>query len=169
MDYFAPVRQTDSPEVAWVREFDPGVGGELITDRNGDVYLWYLTDSHVLKYDKRGKVLWNKRFAPPGQNSWGGILSNPKGDLYLHRRTGDTTVISRLGPNGTLQDDIRFPNTGPFAMDTNGGRMAVEFVPSEPDRFRGRQYLAKYSPTGTREWSVYLQGNCSASRCGQWS
>jgi outer membrane protein assembly factor BamB len=133
------------------------VGGDLITDRNGDVYLWYETDSHVLKCDKRGKVLWNKRFSPPGQNSWGGILSNPKGDLYLTRRTGDMTVVSRLLPGGTLQNDIRFPNTGLYEIGANGGRMAIEFVPSVSDQFRGRQCLVRYSPNGTREWSVYLQ------------
>jgi len=30
------------------------------------------------------------------------------------------------------------------------------FVPSEAGQLRGKEHLTKYSPTGTREWSVYL-------------
>lgn len=162
IDYCAPAEQASAPVVAWIRSIDPGFGGSLITDNAGDLYLWYDTGAHVLKYDLQGKVIWNKRFVPAGQNGWTSITSNPKGELFMSRKIGEDTILSRLLPKGTLAGDVHLPMgkdlvSGPFAVDASGSRAAIDFIPKGSEAFVGQQYLSKYSPNGKREWTTYLR------------
>lgn len=162
VDYFTPTKQSSAPSVEWIRSLDPGVGGSLIADSAGSVYLWYDTDSHVLKYDRRGKLLWNKRFVPRNQNGWCSIVSNLKGDLFMARLLGEQRVFSRLLPNGTLAGAIYLPRStvmveGSYAVDENGGWVLIEFIQSNTDERDGQEYLSRYTPTAMRKWSTYLQ------------
>lgn len=175
VNYFAAAKQASAPGVAWMRSFESGSGGNLITDRAGDVYMWYETGARVLKYDSKGKVIWDKRFVPRGQNGWCNIASNPKGELFLSWQTKSQWPFSRLMPNGTLAHKIYLPRdkglaAGSYAMDASGGWITIEHRRSKSDEINNqksllsgsgeltsKEYLAKYSPSGKLVWSTYLR------------
>lgn len=163
-DPFAPMKPGTAPRVAWTRALSSGVGGGVVVDRAGSAYLWYAKSPRVLKYDRLGKLIWDKEIMPPGPyDSWH-VFSNPQGDLFVSRRSRSKMVLSSMLPNGTLGRKESAPEPvwitpTPQAIDSSGGWVAH----GTGGQLAARGYISRYAPTGKRVWCMHMVDGSGAT------
>lgn len=165
--YFVPADQAAAPAVAWVCEVPvgPGVNGDLlglVAGPGGDAYVAYAPKSRVTKFGRNGQVLWDKTLVS-GQGVWSSLVSGPRGEPFVVQtdvQSAGGGVLSRLLPDGTLARRVSITDgalAGSLPAVTANGGWVVEEAAKGKDALGGPNYLAEYSPSGKREWSVQLR------------
>lgn len=134
--------------------------GALSGTNKGGEDLW------VAKVSPTGKVLWKRQWGTDEDETGRAIATDPSGNIFVAGRirvstlfsTDYFTTILKYSPAGNLlwrkEFEIALEGAIGLTVDRNGNAYLTGRTSSVVDP--GDNYMAKFSPTGTREWLKYF-------------
>jgi uncharacterized delta-60 repeat protein len=171
------VKYSSSGQLKWAKRLSgPGIlpnwkddfGRFIETDRAGNIYVTGTSDASstdivTIKFNKSGKVLWDKRYDGPDHmyDEPSGLAVSPEGNVYVAgnstgSRTSEDIILIKYSASGKQQWVERYtsPGDGPEdAQDIFLDKSGNVYVTGSGNFSGHNKFVTlKYDPTGAREW-----------------